>query len=37
LPRLLWGAVFVVTVWLLLLGGFVWWMGSLLASSGSVS
>jgi len=37
LPRLLWGAVFVVMVWLLLLGGFVWWMGSLLVVPGSFS
>ena len=26
LPRLLWGAVLVVAVWLVLVGGLVWWM-----------
>lgn len=26
LPRLWWGALLVVAVWLLLLGGFVWWL-----------
>jgi uncharacterized membrane protein YkvA (DUF1232 family) len=30
LPRIFWGAVAVVTVWLLLFGGFVWWLGSVL-------
>lgn len=28
LPRLWWGAALVVAVWLLLLGGFVWWLAS---------
>ena len=35
LPRLLWGAVVVALVWLLLLGGFGWWMWSLWNSAGS--
>ena len=26
LPRLLWGAAIVIAVWLLLLGGFAWWL-----------
>lgn len=26
LPRLWWGAAIIVLVWLLLLGGFVWWL-----------
>lgn len=26
LPRLLWGAVLVVAVWLVLVGGLLWWM-----------
>jgi uncharacterized membrane protein YkvA (DUF1232 family) len=26
LPRLTWGAVLVVVVWLLLLGAFIWWL-----------
>jgi len=37
LPRLLWGAAVIVLLWLLLLGGFSWWLWSVLASSGSVS
>jgi uncharacterized membrane protein YkvA (DUF1232 family) len=37
LPRLLWGAAFIVLLWLLLLGAFGWCLWSLLASSGSVS
>lgn len=28
LPKLWWGAALVVAVWLLLLGGFVWWLAS---------
>jgi uncharacterized membrane protein YkvA (DUF1232 family) len=28
LPRLWWGAVFIVLVWLVMLGGFVWWLVS---------
>jgi uncharacterized membrane protein YkvA (DUF1232 family) len=35
LPRLLWGAVAVVLLWLLLLGGFAWWLWSAVMSSGS--
>jgi uncharacterized membrane protein YkvA (DUF1232 family) len=34
LPRLVWGAVAIVLLWLLLLGGLVWWIGSALFSSG---
>ena len=30
LPRIFWGALVVITVWLLLFGGFVWWLGSVL-------
>lgn len=26
LPRLAWGAVFIVLLWLALLGGFIWWL-----------
>ena len=26
LPRLIWGAAIVIAVWLLLLGGFAWWL-----------
>ena len=37
LPHLLWGAVVVVLVWLLLLGGFGWWIWSLWNSAGSVA
>jgi uncharacterized membrane protein YkvA (DUF1232 family) len=37
LPRLLWGAVVIVLMWLLLLGGFGWWLWSVMASSGSLS
>ncbi len=37
LPCLLWGAVAVVLVWLLLLGGFGWWRWSLWNSAGSVA
>lgn len=36
LPRLLWGAVAVVLVWLLMLGALGWWGWSVWASSGSV-
>jgi uncharacterized membrane protein YkvA (DUF1232 family) len=32
LPTLIWGAVIVVVIWLLSLGGFVWWLWSVLAS-----
>ena len=32
LPRIVWGAVAVVTVWLLMFCGFVWWLGSVLVS-----
>jgi uncharacterized membrane protein YkvA (DUF1232 family) len=32
LPRIIWGAVAVMMVWLLLFGGFVWWLGSVLVS-----
>ena len=32
LPRLWWGAAIVVAVWLLLLGGFVWWLVRTVAS-----
>lgn len=32
LPKLWWGAALVVTVWLLLLGGFVWWLVSMLVT-----
>jgi uncharacterized membrane protein YkvA (DUF1232 family) len=37
LPRLLWGAVVIVLLWLLLLGGFGWWLWSVLVSSRSLS
>jgi uncharacterized membrane protein YkvA (DUF1232 family) len=37
LPRLMWGAVAIVFLWLLLLGGFGWWLWSVMSSSGSVS
>jgi len=37
LPRLIWGAAVIVLLWLLLLGGFGWWLWSVLASSGSLS
>jgi len=37
LPRLLSGAVVIVLLWLLLLGGFGWWLWSVVSSSGSVS
>jgi uncharacterized membrane protein YkvA (DUF1232 family) len=37
LPRLLWGAAFIVLLWLLLLGAFGWSLWPLLASPGSVS
>ena len=36
LPRLLWGAVIVVVIWLLSFGGFVWWLWWLFGS-GSVA
>lgn len=32
LPKLWWGAALVVAVWLLLLGGFVWWLVSVLVT-----
>ena len=32
LPKLWWGAALVVAVWLLLLGGFVWWLASVLVN-----
>ena len=32
LPRLWWGALLVVAVWLLLLGGFIWWLVGMLSS-----
>ena len=32
LPKLWWGALLVVAVWLLLLGGFVWWLVATVAS-----
>ena len=32
LPRLRWGAALVVALWRLLLGGFVWWLASVVAS-----
>lgn len=32
LPKLWWGAALVVAVWLLLLGGFVWWLASVLVT-----
>lgn len=37
LPRLVWGAVVVVALWLVMLSGFAWWMWTLLASSGSTT
>ena len=33
LPRLLWGAVFVVAIWIILLVLFVWWIVSLMKGS----
>ena len=35
LPRIIWGAVAVTMVWLLLFGGFVWWLGSVLVRGSS--
>ena len=37
LPRLVWGAVAIAALWLLMLGGFVWWLWTVLASSGSTA
>jgi uncharacterized membrane protein YkvA (DUF1232 family) len=37
LPRLVWGAVAVVSIWLLLLGGFGWWLWTVLISAGGVA
>ena len=37
LPHLVWGAVLVVALWLLMLGGFGWWLWTFLASSGSTT
>ena len=33
LPRLMWGAAIVVAIWLLLLGGFVWWLLGAMAAA----
>ena len=37
LPRLLWGAVFIVLLWLLMLGGLGGWLWTAMFASGSVS
>lgn len=37
LPRLVWGAVAIVALWLLMLGAFGWWLWTVLASSGSAA
>ena len=37
LPHLVWGAALVVALWLLMLGGFGWWLWAVLASSGSTT
>ena len=34
LPRLMWGAVAVVIVWLLVAGGFAWWLLTIVFSGG---
>jgi uncharacterized membrane protein YkvA (DUF1232 family) len=33
LPKMLWGAVVIVAIWLLLLGGFGWWIIGLMSGS----
>jgi uncharacterized membrane protein YkvA (DUF1232 family) len=35
LPRLWWGAVAIVLLWLLMLGALAWWLGSVFITSGS--
>jgi uncharacterized membrane protein YkvA (DUF1232 family) len=35
LPTLIWGAAIVVLIWLVSLGGFVWWVWSVLNSGGA--
>lgn len=37
LPQMVWGAVIVLGIWLLLLGGMAWWLMSTVFSSGGVA
>lgn len=37
LPHLVWGAVAIVALWLLMLGGLGWWLWTVLATSGSTA